>query len=102
MSEAHDKECTCERCVMDCDCDFDPYEGEDSVYEGGDDDEGSFHFRRTCKMCGFVWWSFHCAHDGVQNPCGECGWRPPGTESPMEALGFAAPPGGTARLSLPE
>lgn len=71
--QAHDKECICDQCIYDCDCDFDPYE---------DDAKESYHFKRTCRMCGYVWWSFHCAHDGYQNPCGNCGWYEPWAQSP--------------------
>lgn len=68
-------------------CYFDPYEDGDT--------EESWHFKRTCGACGGVWWSLHCIHDGIQNPCPECGWRSPSSRTPMEALGFMQPPGET-------
>lgn len=63
--------------LMDCDCEFDPYEG---------DEEESWHYRRTCEMCGHVWWSLHCIHDGVQNRCPSCGWTFQGRQTPMERI----------------
>jgi hypothetical protein len=60
----------------ECRCEFDPYDD--------DPDEESWHYRRTCGGCGYVWWGLHCPHDGVQNPCPSCGWRQPGTRTPME------------------
>lgn len=34
------------------------------------------HFHRTCQNCGKNWWGLHCPHDGYQNPCPECGYKP--------------------------
>lgn len=67
----------------DCACEFD--------YDEGDGEE-TWHFTRTCRACGFVWGALHCPHDGVQNPCPDCGWRDPGTQTPFEFLGFTSPP----------
>lgn len=50
-----------------CDCTFDPYDPAD--YEPGEAIEESWHYRRTCPICGAVWWSLHCPHDGYQRPC---------------------------------
>lgn len=36
----------------------------------------SWHYKRICKYCGFVWAGLHCIHDGYQNPCPNCGKRP--------------------------
>ena len=69
-----------------CACEFDPYELDD----GTTDAEDSWHYRRTCGGCGFSdWWSLHCPHDGIQNPCPECRWVQPGGQSPMQNLGLA-------------
>ena len=35
-----------------------------------------WHFKKTCKFCGYIWDGLHCPHDGVQNSCGECGKKP--------------------------
>lgn len=65
--------------LEDCACEFGPYP---------DEDEESYQYRRACDACGEVWWSNHCPHDRIQNPCPDCGWRPPGTLTPLGALGF--------------
>jgi hypothetical protein len=64
---------------VDCDCEFD-YEEPDG--------EPSWHFSRTCDLCGFLWGALHCEHDGIQNPCPECGWIAPGKRSPSSTLGI--------------
>ena len=56
-------------------------------------DEESYHYLRTCDVCGNEWFTLHCIHDGIQNPCPQCGWRSPSSRTPMEALGFVARPG---------
>lgn len=61
----------------DCTCEFDPYE---------DADDESWHYRRACKWCGTVWWGLHCPHDGVQNPCPDCGRTPGDRPTPLERL----------------
>lgn len=38
--------------------------------------EESWHFKRTCLHCGYVWGGLHCPHDGYQNPCPHCEKRP--------------------------
>lgn len=38
--------------------------------------ESSWHYKRTCKNCGNIWYGLHCPHDGVQNPCPKCDMRP--------------------------
>ena len=38
--------------------------------------EESWHFKRTCDYCGHVWAGIHCPHDGIQNPCPNCGKTP--------------------------
>jgi hypothetical protein len=38
--------------------------------------EESWHYKRVCKECGNTWAGLHCPHDGIQNPCGECGKKP--------------------------
>jgi hypothetical protein len=38
--------------------------------------EKSWHYKRTCKFCGRVWYSTHCPHDGVQGRCPDCNKRP--------------------------
>ncbi len=63
--------------IDDCDCEFS---------EEYADDESSFHFARACGACGFKWGSLHCEHDGVQNPCPECGWIDPGKKTPVQLL----------------
>ena len=70
----------------DCDCEFDPYDDPE------DEDDESYHYRRTCEMCGEVWWSLHCVHDGIQNPCPQCGWTFRGRPTPIERLYGGAPP----------
>lgn len=62
----------------DCDCEFSS--------EYAEDDGTSWHFARTCGACGFKWGSLHCEHDGVQNPCPECGWIGPGRKTPLQLL----------------
>lgn len=59
----------------DCTCEFDPYDD--------DDIEESWHYRRTCEVCENVWWSLHCPHDGVQNPCPSCDWTYAGRPTPL-------------------
>lgn len=56
-----------------CECEFDPYPPNE---DGTPDEEESWHFRRTCAVCGNVWYGLHCPHDGYQNPCPECRVRP--------------------------
>ncbi|KKL52809.1 hypothetical protein LCGC14_2281710 [marine sediment metagenome] len=53
----------------DCDCEFDAYAGEDSGEE-------SWHYKRTCKHCGCVWYGLHCPHDLCQNACPVCEVKP--------------------------
>ncbi len=65
------------RPLDECNCEFDPY-------EDGDPEE-SWHYKRTCENCGRVWWSLHCRHDGVQNPCPSCGFTH-GRPTPLERL----------------
>lgn len=48
------------------DCEFDPYD---------EDPDESYHFKRVCRACGYVFWSLHCPHDGVQSACPNCGIR---------------------------
>lgn len=50
-----------------CDCEFD-----------FDDEDGcdSWHYLRICLACGYRWSGLHCPHDGMQQPCGQCGFRP--------------------------
>lgn len=57
---------------MACDCEFtpDPDDPEEST------PETAWHYRRTCPSCGVTWWALHCPHDGIQNPCPECGVTP--------------------------
>ena len=38
--------------------------------------EESWHYKRTCVHCGYVWGGLHCPHESVQNPCVKCGKRP--------------------------
>lgn len=57
-----------------CDCEFTPYDPAD--YEPGEEIEESWHYLRECPTCGRRWWGLHCPHDGVQNPCPECGLYP--------------------------
>lgn len=52
-----------------CTCEFHPDYNEADGYP-------SWHFKRTCLHCGFVWAGLHCRHDGYQNPCPQCGVRP--------------------------
>lgn len=40
------------------------------------DKEESWHYKRICEYCGFVWGGLHCIHDGVQNDCPKCGKKP--------------------------
>lgn len=35
-----------------------------------------WHYKRTCKSCGYVWGGLHCIHDMFQNCCPECGIEP--------------------------
>lgn len=56
---------------MICECTFDPYPDDDP-----DAQEESWHFRRQCPGCQHVWYGLHCPHDGIQNPCPECGIVP--------------------------
>lgn len=51
-----------------CECEFDPYDEAKP--------EESWHYKRTCLNCGYVWHGLHCAHDGYQNPCPNCEVRP--------------------------
>jgi len=37
--------------------------------------EDYYHFKRECHKCGWVGYSLHCLHDGVQSDCGGCGKR---------------------------
>jgi hypothetical protein len=67
MTNVTDDECTCE-------FDFPEPDGEES-----------WHYTRTCPD-GHTWGALHCPHDGVQNPCPECGWLQPGTVTPLELL----------------
>lgn len=46
----------------DCDCEFDPYSEEPN-------EEESWHYLRTCRICSATWFSTHCPHDGIQRPC---------------------------------
>jgi hypothetical protein len=62
----------------DCRCEFSE--------EYADGDEPSWHYARTCGMCGFKWGSLHCAHDGVQHPCPQCGWIGLGKRTPGQLL----------------
>lgn len=73
----------------DCACEFDPYRPED--FDAADfPDEPSWHYRRTCPLCSYVWYALHCPHDGAQNPCPNCGIRPSGRD-PLEIAGYRAP-----------
>lgn len=65
-------DCCCEEC-----CTFDPYD---------DSDEESWHYRKTCRVCGEVWYGLHCRHDGVQNLCPKCGARQDGKMTPSEMM----------------
>ena len=40
------------------------------------DIEDYTHYHRTCQNCGKNWWGLHCPHDGYQNPCPECEFKP--------------------------
>jgi hypothetical protein len=62
-----------------CGCEFDYAEP---------DGEPSWHFARTCALCGTTWGALHCAHDGAQNPCPSCGWIEPGKQTPGQILGM--------------
>lgn len=53
-----------------------------------DPEQESIHFTRTCRLCGFVWGSNHCPHDGVQRSCPECSWIDPEKRTPMQLLGL--------------
>jgi hypothetical protein len=64
--------------LNDCDCGFDFQEP---------DGEESWHYKRTCGLCGFEWGALHCPHDGAQNPCPDCGWIDPGKRTPGQILG---------------
>lgn len=58
-----------------CNCEFSEYD---------DSDDESFHFKRTCEHCNHTWYSLHCRHDGIQNPCPNCGVKPnPVKETPV-------------------
>lgn len=61
----------------DCACEFDFVEP---------DGEESWHYSRSCDLCGYSWGSLHCRHDGVQNPCPQCGWIDPGKRTPGDIL----------------
>lgn len=64
---------------MDCDCEFDYSEP---------DGEESWHYSKTCKVCGCTWGALHCDHDRVQNRCPECRWIDEGKQTPAEILGL--------------
>lgn len=49
----------------ECQCEFQPYDEPDP-------DGESWHYKRKCRHCGFIWWGLHCPHDGYQNPCPKC------------------------------
>jgi len=55
----------------DCQCEFTPY---DDYYP--DPNNLSWHFRRKCLYCGYIWYGLHCPHDGFQNPCPRCKIKP--------------------------
>jgi predicted RNA-binding Zn-ribbon protein involved in translation (DUF1610 family) len=76
--------------VDDCNCEPDVGDDEDFPDE---EPIGNTHYTRTCEVCASTWESLHCPHDGIQNPCPSCGWRPVGSRSPMEAIGARRPPG---------
>ncbi len=78
--------------VEDCDCTFDFDEG---------DGEESWHYARTCGMCGCTWGALHCSHDDIQNPCPECGWIAPGKRTLMQRLGATPIPGEPQGRSSP-
>lgn len=50
----------------------------------------SWHYTRTCSICGHTWGALHCPHDGAQNPCPSCGWIDPGTRTPVQLLDLDA------------
>lgn len=54
-------------------------------------DADDYTFPRTCALCGCFWWALHCEHDGVQNPCPDCGWIGPGRRTPMQFIAGAEP-----------
>lgn len=64
----------------DCGCEFDFAEP---------DGESSWHYKRTCGLCGFEWGALHCPHDRAQNPCPECGWIDPGKRTPGRISGLS-------------
>ena len=45
----------------DCNCEFD-------LYDDGSDGE-SYHYKRSCYVCGNPFWSTHCIHEGRRS-CG--------------------------------
>lgn len=61
----------------DCECEFDYVEP---------DGEESWHYRRTCRLCGDEWGALHCEHDGAQNPSPCCGWIDSGKRTPAQIL----------------
>lgn len=64
---------------MDCECELDFPEP---------DGEESWHFTRTCRLCGSVWGALHCEHDGAQNPSPCCRWLDPYVRTPIQLLGL--------------
>ena len=58
-----------------------------------DDCDCPFDYPYTCPACGRQRVTNHCPHDGVQNPCPECGWTDPGKRTPLQVLGFKDIPG---------
>lgn len=67
--------------MTDCECEFNFPEP---------DGEESWHFIRTCRLCGTTWGSLHCPHDGAQNPCPNCDWIDPDKRTPAQLLGLSS------------
>ena len=68
----------CDNCDRFIDTDFDSEHFEEcqAVSNLKRDIEDYTHYHRTCQNCGKNWWGLHCPHDGYQNPCPECEFKP--------------------------
>lgn len=53
----------------------------------GDGSGEPYLYSLQCPGCGLQRATSHCPHDGVQTPCPDCRWLPPGTVSPLQFLG---------------